>query len=102
MLHTTHSYEYLKRIAKFSPDKLEKYSMVGTVEEFMSTSSGYIFRPYSSDTPDYGTTIISEEYVRSNWPDHTGLSIINYVPGAFESYPEGCQDMVLLTNGPRR
>jgi SAM-dependent methyltransferase len=102
MLHTIHSYEYVKRAAKFSPDRLEKYGIEGTVEAFMSAGSGYHFVPYSSDTPDYGATIISEEYVRSNWPEHTGLTIKDYVAGAFESYPEGCQDMVLLAKGPRR
>jgi len=34
--------------------------------------------------------------VIARWPQATGLRLLDYVEGAIESYPEGCQDVVLL------
>lgn len=96
MLHTTHSFEYLRRAVFFTPDVLRKYNLPEPVDEFIQSSQGYYYVPYSSDTPDYGLAIISQDYVTAMWPEYTGLHLLDYVAGAIESYPEGCMDMVLM------
>lgn len=96
MIHTTHSYECLRRLVLFSPERLAKYRLGMGMEEFIRSGKGY---HYVSDyTPDqeYGLSIISREYVMTTWPQCSGLDLVDYVEGAIEAYPEGCQDMVVL------
>ncbi len=101
MLHTTHSYEYLRRASMFSPHSLEKYAYTEPVEKFIQSGQGYYYIVHNPGTPDYGLAIISKEYVTTKWPIYTGLTLVDYVEGAVEAYPEGCQDMVLLAKEPR-
>ena len=101
MVHTTHSYEYLKRASVFSPDALVKYELQESVEAFIRSDPGYFYLAHKSRTPDYGLAIISKEYASTRWPEYTGLALMDYVEGAIESYPEGCQDIVLLVKGLR-
>lgn len=96
MIHTTHSYEYLRRVAMFSPEYLAKYQIQQPIEEFIASNQGYYYIPYGPATPDYGLAIISKEYATANWPKFTGLPLVDYVEAAIESYPEGCHDMVML------
>ena len=97
MLHTIHSHEYLNRAEMFSPDSLTKYTFPEPIEDLVSSGTGYYYVPYSPKTPDYGLAIISEDYATTEWPKHTGLNLVNYIKGAIEAYPEGCQDIVILS-----
>ena len=96
MLHTTHSYEYLRRTLTFSPHRLEKYEFPDSAGAFMKSGSGYYYIADNPLTPDYGQAIISREYVSTNWPLDTGLTVKDYAEGAIQAYPEGCQDIVML------
>lgn len=96
MLHTTHSYEYLKRTATFAPERLVKYQFPAPVEEFIKSGPDYYYIADQPLTPEYGQAIISKEYVKTNWPVYSGLAVADYADGAIESYPEGCQDIVML------
>ena len=100
LICTTHSYEHLRRMAVFSPDHIGKYEIPGTIEEFISQSCGFHYVSPPNWHPDYGWAVISEEYVTTQWPDYSGLSLIDYVEAAFETYPEGCQDIVILAKEP--
>lgn len=100
MIHTTHSYEYIRRAATFSPESLLKYKLPQPVEKFIELNTGYYFVPYSDSSPDYGLAIISAEFVASRWPAISGLTMIDYVAGAIEAHPEGCHDMVMLRKNP--
>ena len=101
MVHTTHSYEYLKRASAFSPEALVKYKLEGSVEEFIRSDPEYYYLVHKPRTPDYGLAIISKEYASTRWPEYTGLTLMDYAEGAIESYPEGCQDIVMLAKEPR-
>jgi len=96
LLSTTHSYEHLKRMAAFSPEHVKKYNFPGTVDEFIETGCGFHYVSPPNWHPDYGWAVISKDYVTNNWPGHSGLSLVEYSEGAFETYPEGCQDIVIL------
>ena len=96
MLHTTHSYEYLKRTATFAPERLVKYQFPKPVGEFIKSGPDYYYIADQPPTPEYGQALISKHYVTTKWPDITGLTVADYVTGAIESYPEGCQDIVML------
>jgi trans-aconitate methyltransferase len=96
MLHTTHSYEYLKMAAMFSSESLEKYEFTESINSFIQSAPGYYYVPYSESTPDYGLAIISKEYVKTEWSKLTGLSVLDYQESAIEAHPEGCQDLVVL------
>lgn len=96
MLHTTHSYECLCRLQFWSPERLDKYKVREPIEALTMPEERYHYAPESELTPEYGYTIISQEYVMNNWPKYSGAKILRYVPGAIEAYPEGCQDIVLM------
>ena len=96
MIHTVHSYEYLRRAASFSPQSLEKYQLAESVEAFIRAGRDYVYVVDNPATPEYGHTIISQEYVTTRWPQYAGLELVEYVEGAIEAYPEGCQDLVLM------
>lgn len=100
MISTTHSHEYLKRVAVFSPEKLEKFNFQGPVEQSIQSSNGYYYVSPDHWPPDYGYAVISKEYVTSHWPDYSDLSLVAYSEAAFETYPEGCQDIVILAKDP--
>ena len=97
MLHTTHSYACLRLMALFSPERLEKYALGMDVEQFIASDKGYHYAPEEADQSEYGLTIISRDYVMTQWPNASGLRLLDYAEGAIESYPEGCQDLVVLT-----
>ncbi len=99
MAHTVHSYECLRRMAVFSPENLPKYELGMTVEEFIARGKSYHFTPYSPAEPSFGLSIMSREYVEGTWPAQGGLKIVEYVENAIQAFPEGCQDLVLLTKG---
>lgn len=96
MLHTTHSYECLFRLQFWSPERLDKYKLPDPVEEFTIPEERYHYALENELTPEYGYTIISQGYVIKNWRDYSKSEIVEYVAGAIEAYPEGCQDIVLL------
>lgn len=98
MLHTVHSYEYLRRAACFSPWSLEKYHLPGSVDAFIASGRDYFYAVENPAAPEYGHAIIRKEYVMARWPQSAGLRLLDYVEGAIEAYPEGCQDVVLLVN----
>jgi SAM-dependent methyltransferase len=97
MLHTVHSYEYLRRASAFSPESLGKYQLPGSVEAFIASQRDYFYVVEHPAAPEYGHTLIRKEYVMARWPSVTGLTLLDYAEGAIEAYPEGCQDLVLLT-----
>lgn len=99
MLHTVHSYAYLRRTAFFSPESLEKYQLGESIESFIRSGREYLYVVEDPGIPEYGNTVMRKEYVLEMWPRETGLAVLDFVEGAIESYPEGCQDLVLL--GPR-
>ena len=96
MLHTVHSYEYLRRTACFSPRSLDKYRLPGSIDAFIASGLEYFYAVEDPAAPEYGHTIIRKEYVISRWPQATGMTLLESMEGAIESYPEGCQDVVLL------
>ena len=100
MISTTHSHEYLRRLAVFSPESLEKFNFPGSIEEFLQSDQGFYYVSPSHWHPDYGWAVITKEYVTSRWPGYSGLSLVDYSEAAFETYPEGCQDIVILAKGP--
>lgn len=100
MLSTTHSEEYLKRVSVFSPEYLQKYNFPGSVEEFIQLKDGYYYVSPDHWPQDYGFAVISKEYVTTRWPDYTGLPLVAYTEAAFETYPEGCQDIVIMAKDP--
>ncbi len=99
MLHTVHSYEYLRRTAAFSPESLEKYRFTEPVDSFIRSGRDYLYVVDDPATPEYGYTVMRKEYVLDIWPRESGLALVDYVEGAIESYPEGCQDLVVLQKG---
>lgn len=96
MCHTVHSYEYLRRTASFSPGSLEKYRLAESVEAFIRAGRDYVYVVEHPAAPEYGHTIIRKEYLLETWPRESGLALVDYVEGAIEAYPEGCQDLVLM------
>ena len=100
LISTTHSYEYLKRVEAFSPEYLQKWNISGTVEEFIKSDIGYYYVNPDHYPPDIGWSLISKEYVTTNWPVYSSLSLIDYSEAAFETYPEGCQDIVIMAKEP--
>lgn len=100
MLHTTHSYEYLKRAAMFTPESNEKYLLPEPVEAFIQLPHRYHYVMDNPEAPEYGLTIISKEYIMTRWPQYSGLKLCEYAEGAIESYPEGCHDIVMLVKEP--
>ncbi|MBI3320299.1 MAG: class I SAM-dependent methyltransferase [Candidatus Omnitrophica bacterium] len=105
MVHTLHSYEYLRRTARFSPESVAKYrftpphagaGFTESAEAFIQSGRDYFYAIDNPSTPEYGHTIIRKEYVMAQWPRCAGLKLLDYVEGAIEAYPEGCQDLVLL------
>jgi len=101
MLHTTHSYENIQRLAVFSPHILEQFDLPEPVAEFVQACRGYYYVPYSPETPDYGLAIISTEYVAKKWPEYTGLDLVEHKVAAIENYPFGPQDFVILAKPDR-
>lgn len=101
MLHTTHSYESLRRAAMFSPESLIKYKLPKPVDAFIRSSHGYHYVVDNPSTPEYGLAIISKEYIMTRWPRYSGLALVDYAKGAIESYPEGCHDIVVLVKEPQ-
>ncbi len=97
MLHTVHSYAYLRRTGVFSPERLDKYRFREPPERLMASGRSYYYAVEDpSKNPEYGHTIMSRDYVLATWPRESGLELAEYVEGAIEAYPEGCQDLVLL------
>lgn len=96
MLHTVHSFEYLKRAAAFSPEQLVKYRLAEPVEAWLQSQGGYSYIVEDSSIPEYGYTIVSRDYVSEHWPRYTKLELVDYAEAAIEAYPEGCQDIVVL------
>jgi 2-polyprenyl-3-methyl-5-hydroxy-6-metoxy-1,4-benzoquinol methylase len=96
MIHTLHSYTALERMDMFSPSALAKYKLSESVDVFKQTVKGYHYVLDDPLFPEYGSTIISQEYVLRNWESYSGLSLLRYVGSGIESYPEGCHDIVIL------
>lgn len=100
MLHTVHSYEYLRRTVRFSPESLLKYQLNESIEAFIRAGRDYLYIVDDPATPEYGYAIIRKEYVLEVWPRESGLELVEYIEGAIEAYPEGCQDLVVLQKRP--
>jgi len=96
MIHTLHSDEYLRRTESFSPEYLRKYEFSGTVQQVIESEKQYHFVSPDHWPDDYGFTVINKDYVLSQWPTFTGLSLVGFEDGAIESYPEGCQGIAIL------
>lgn len=98
MMHTIHSYECLRRMNLFSPEAIEKYELSdGGVEGFVRSGKSYHYAIDDKKMPEYGVTIIHRDYVLKMWPQYSGIKLLEHAIGAIESYPEGCQDIVLMT-----
>lgn len=97
MLHTVHSYEYLKRSRTFSPERIEKYQLPLPLEQFIIEGPDYYYIADDPKTPDYGQALISKRYIKDIWPSITGLKLVDYRSAAIESYPEGCHDLVMMS-----
>ena len=102
MVHTTHGYECLKRLAVFNPDRLAKYELPCAMDEFTIKRICYHYIVDNPQTPEYGYTIISPDYIKKNWEKYSGLRLVEYVEGAIETNPEGCHDLVLLVKDAER
>ena len=99
MVHTTHSYASLRRMTLFSPERIANYRLGKDVETFIDEGRGYHYVAYRSEESEYGLAVLSKEYVLSLWPQVSGLKIVEYIEGAIEAFPEGCQDLVVLAKG---
>ena len=97
MLHTVHSPLCLERIQMFSPHRLPSYQLGKPVEEFLRSGTEYHYIPYGPDELEYGLTILTKEYVSRVWPAQGNLRVLDFVEGAIAAYPEGCQDIVVVT-----
>jgi len=95
MLHSVKSYEFVRRAKIFSPQNLVKYELIEPYEQF-EIDYPYHYIVDNPNTPEYGLTIISKNYIMENWHKETGLEILDYAEGCIEAYPEGCHDLVLL------
>ncbi|MBF0216669.1 MAG: class I SAM-dependent methyltransferase [Candidatus Omnitrophica bacterium] len=95
---TTHGYECLKRMRKFSPEKLKKYQ-IEDLDNFMVRKEQYYWVQNLRKEPDYGLAVITDKYIRDNWMKVSGMELKGYEPAAVEAYPEGCQDLVILIKG---
>lgn len=100
MLHTTHSYEYIRMAQVFSPECLVKYGFPESIDDFVKANRGYYYAIEYPSLPDYGLAIISKEYAETQWPKYSRLSLLDYAEAAIEGYPEGCQDIVILIKEP--
>ena len=100
MLHTTKSHESVRRMAMFSPESLTKYGLPEPADVFIQSTPRYHYVVDNPATPEYGLTIVSKEYVMTRWPRYSGLTLVDYVEGAIEAYPEGCHDIVMLAKEP--
>jgi len=96
MLHSTHSYECLKRLRFFNPESLVKYRIPCSLDEFISKPVNYHWVIPYPQVSDWGVSVISKDYVLKNWEKYSGLTLAAYIEGAIEVSPEGCQDLVLL------
>ena len=96
MIHTSKSHAFLKRAQIFSPESIEKFQLPTSVSAFIASNHPYFYIPYSSETPEYGLTIISRDYVEQNWAQYAGIDLVEYWEEALEAYPEGCHDLVIL------
>jgi SAM-dependent methyltransferase len=95
-LYTTHSCECLKRMRVFSPGSIPKYGITGPLDDFISSFNDYHYATYPNGHPEYGLTLIPDRYIRDEWPKHSGMEVLGHDVGSIESYPEGCQDLVIL------
>lgn len=95
MLHSVKSYEFVRRARIFSPQNLVKYRLMEPYAQF-EIEHPYHYIIDNPNTPEYGLTIISKNYIMENWHKETGLEILDYAEGCIEAYPEGCHDLVLL------
>jgi SAM-dependent methyltransferase len=95
MLHSTKSYEYVRRASFFSPEWLRKYEVDPPFAEFESRHP-YHYIVDNSALPEYGITLISKDYVIANWSAYAGMAVADYREGFVEAHPEGCHDLVLL------
>jgi SAM-dependent methyltransferase len=96
MLHTTHSYENIRRVAMFYPEILGPFQLPEPVDEFIKANRGYYYVPYGPDSPEYGLAILSTDYVAEKWPAYTGLDLVEHAVSAIEGYPSGPQDFVVM------
>ncbi len=99
MLHTTHSVLSLRLIELFSPERLPKYGLGGSVEDFAASAAPYHYAQDNPALPEYGMTIISPDYILRHWPVYSGLRVLEHAEGAMMGFPEGCQDVVVLAKG---
>lgn len=97
MLHTTHSVLSLRLMEMFSPERLPKYGLDGSVEAFAALGKPYHYAVDNPALPEYGMTIIDPSYIAQHWPAYSGLRVVEHVVGATMGFPEGCQDLVVLT-----
>ncbi len=96
MLHTTHSVLSLQLIEMFSPERLPKYGLGGSVEAFAASGAPYHYAVNNPALPEYGMTIIDPAYILKHWSQYSGLRVVEHVEGATMGFPEGCQDVVML------
>ena len=99
MVHTTHSVLSLRLIEMFSPERLSKYGLGGSVEAFAASGQAYHYAVDDPAQPEYGLTVISPAYILQQWPACSGLRVLEHVEGAMMGFPEGCQDLVVLAKG---
>ena len=96
MVHTTHSALSLRLIEMFSPERLPKYGLGGSVETFAASGKAYHYAVDDPTQPEYGMTIINPAYILQRWPAYSGLRVLEHVEGATMGFPEGCQNLVVL------
>ena len=92
---STHGYECLNRLEVFNPIRLKDY-LIDDLGEFTTNNSGYHWVQDNPKEDSYGLAVIPKQYVENNWSRYSGLILKDYFEGAFEAYPEGCQDLVIM------
>jgi SAM-dependent methyltransferase len=100
MMHTIHSRLAMQLMNLSSPEHLTKYNLPDDFNFNSENDVGlYHYHVYDNDMPEYGSTMIDKSYIINNWPNYTGMNILEYSDGALQTYPEGCHDIVLLQKG---
>ncbi len=95
MLHSTKSYEFVRRANFFSPESLVKYGIEPPFDKF-EEKNPYYYVVNIPSRPEYGLTIISKEYVLANWATYAKAESVDYFEGGIEAHPEGCHDLVFI------
>lgn len=94
MFHMISSESSLNMIKKFS-SRFGK-NMLEYCKGYVYGSGDYFYTINIPKKPEYGLAIIPKSYVMKNWENYTGLKILDYLDCAYQGYPLGVRDFVIM------